>query len=83
MVVQFSVVGEGDGMMRGNAPREAISIGPVLETERQGGSAVLTSGEKSVSVDIRRGQEAEDTIRDIVFLSERLISLVGDLSGRK
>ena len=44
-----------------------------LYAERQGGTAVLTSEGESVSVDTPGGHEAEDLIRDIVFLSERLI----------
>ncbi len=48
----------------------------MTRTVRQGGTAVLTLGEESVSVDTPRGHEAEDTIRDIILLSERLIQVL-------
>ena len=47
---------------------------------RQGESTVLTSEEESVSVNTPGGQEAEDIIRDVLVLSDRLIHLV--LQGR-
>ena len=47
-----------------------------LEPDRQGGSAGLTDEGKGVSVDTPRGHEAEDIIRDIIYLSERLIHLL-------
>ena len=42
----------------------------------QGGTSVLTSEEESVSVDTPGGHEAEDVIRDILVLCDRLIHLV-------
>ena len=53
-----------------------LNLTKVLEAERQGGTAVLTSEQKDVSVDTQGGDEAEDIIRDIIFLSEKLIHLV-------
>ena len=47
-----------------------------LFAERPGGTEVLTSEEESVSVDTPGGHEAEDLIRDILFLSDRLIHLL-------
>ena len=44
--------------------------------DRQGEIVGLTVGEEGVSVDTPRGHEAEDIIRDILYLSERLIHLL-------
>ncbi len=45
--------------------------------DEQGGTAALTSEGKGVTLWVARGHEAEDVIRDIVFLTDRLIHLVG------
>ena len=47
-----------------------------LFAERPGGTEVLTSTPEDVSVDTPGGHEAEDLIRDILFLQERLIHLI-------
>ena len=47
-----------------------------LGAGRPGGTAVLTYLGDGVSVDALGGHEAEDTIRDIVYLSQKLLTLV-------
>ncbi len=58
-------------------------LGDGLGSDRQGEIAGLTGEQKGVSVDTQRGQEAEDLVRDIIFISERLIHLIveGGKSG--
>jgi len=50
-----------------------------LESDRQGAIAGLTRVEKYVTLRLVRGHEAEDVLRDIIALSDRLITLVGKL----
>ena len=47
-----------------------------LEAERQGGTAELTSGDEGSTLRVARRHEAEDVIRDIVFLCDKLIHLI-------
>ena len=47
-----------------------------LEAEQQGGTAELTSDDEYVTLRVARGHEAEDIIRDIVFMCDRLIHLI-------
>jgi len=48
-----------------------------FEPAGQGGTKVLTLEEESVTLWVARGHEAEDVIRDIILLTERLVHLVG------
>ena len=63
--------------MRGrSAGSHQLDVGPVLEADRQGEIAGLTEVVEGVTLEGLRGDEAEDLIRDILFLSDRLIRLV-------
>ena len=52
-----------------------------LESDRQGGSTVLTLEEEVRSLEQASRHEAEDVIRDILVLTDRLIHLV--IHGRR
>ena len=47
-----------------------------LLAERQDGTMGLTSGDEAGTLRLTRGHEAEDVIRDILVLTDRLIHLI-------
>ena len=56
---------------RGKPSVQVLDFAP--RADGPGGTTALTEPPESVSVDTPGGHEAEDLVRDIIFLSERLI----------